>query len=102
MLTFKEIKEKMLEIGLMTFSEEDYDKEDYFPNIEIDEVSSHGGYEGGGEHMDKVFEFEQGEESIFVYMDGYHDSYGGSEWHESSIVQVYPKEKLVIVYEEKP
>ena len=58
-------------------------------------VHEEGGNEGEGEDMSKVFYFE--EHDVYLRMDGFYSSFGGSEWYE--LYHVEPKEVMVIQYE---
>jgi hypothetical protein len=94
-MTFQEIKEKMQEIGVSDFCNEDYDKT-LLPKNKL--VSSTGGHEGGGDYAERVFHFI--EDNIYVEMTGYYSSYDGTDW-DRHVEEVFPEEETIIVYKTK-
>ena len=63
--------------------------------ILVDQV---GGYEGGGETVNWVFEFTENGTSIgFLQFTGFYGSYTGTEWDET-ITEVFSRKVEVIQY----
>lgn len=94
---FKNFLEEIGE-SLNTF---DYDggPNETINGFELASVYSEGGTEGGGEHAEVVVGIFEGENDLaYIRLTGYYCSYEGTEWHESSIEQVYPREVVVTQY----
>jgi len=65
-------------------------------------VSSEGGYEGDGEHMEIIVQIVDPEGNItFHKLTGYYNSWDASSW-DDKFIQVYPKQKTITVYEGTP
>lgn len=60
-------------------------------------VHSIGGYEGGGDHREKVIYFK--EHALYVKIEGYHSSWGESTWDEE--YEVLPKQVVITEYKRK-
>lgn len=58
------------------------------------------GGEGMGDHAHYVFEVTDGDEKILVKIDGYYDSWNGTEWQDD-FYEVVPVEVKVIQYNPK-
>ena len=67
-------------------------------NLDCKIVEQIGGYEGGGEYVDWVFEFTKDENSLgFLRFTGFYDSEDGITWDEELTV-VIPKQVIVTQY----
>lgn len=64
--------------------------------IEFKMVCAEGGWEGGGENVERVFQIG---DTFWKVVGGY-SSYNGTEWDNNDLPdQVYPKQKTITVYE---
>lgn len=70
-------------------------------NVRYKLVHSKGGFEGGGESVERVLEFKIGRQTTFVRVLGSYESYNGTEWDDDWKV-VYPREVKVIQYFDTP
>jgi hypothetical protein len=71
--------------------------------FELKQVYSEGGYEGGGDHAEVVVGISYGDEVLaHVRFTGFYNSYAGTEWDDSSLERVYPREVVVTQYFNKP
>lgn len=69
-----------------------------YGEAEVSCVVENGGYEGGGESVERVSKIKVGDLEFFVRETGYYYSYHGTDWHgDFSIVE--PKQKTITVYE---
>lgn len=61
-------------------------------------VDEEGGYEGGGDYAEKVFEFKcNGDPIAYVRVTGFYSSYEGTDWGDNWEF-VVPREVMVIQY----
>lgn len=61
------------------------------------------GGEGEGDHRHLVFQLtptDGNEEVQYFKLDGYYSSYAGTEWDDSDLYEVRPKQKTITVYEQ--
>ena len=95
-MTVKEIKEHLFKIDniINSLGYDDF-SEDEIGLGRIIEVDSNGGFEGGGDHMDKVFHFQ--EHDVFLRISGYYCSHGGSEWSDE-LEHVIPEQVMITKY----
>lgn len=62
-------------------------------------VDSEGGYEGGGDYVERVFAFKCNENVVaHVRGTGFYSSYEGTEWDSNDLTFVNPREVMVIHY----
>lgn len=96
-MNFEQLKEKLEEIGIERIGHDDYDEEEI--GIELEVMVDEGGYEGAGEHVEKVLKYVSEEEGdIFIRIQGYYSSYAGTTWEDSEFEQVFPKNVMVTQY----
>lgn len=77
---------------------EELNSDNVFEGIHIEVVSSEGGNEGGGEHVERVFAINRGSETIsHMRVTGYYQSYAGTEYNDDWIL-VQPREVVVTQY----
>jgi hypothetical protein len=62
-------------------------------------VHAHGGGEGEGEHVERVFQVNHPsfERPRYVEITGFYDSYNGTEW-DNNMYEVYPRQVMVTQY----
>jgi len=62
-------------------------------------VDEEGGYEGGGEHVERVISIGHSAHKPIAYVRivGYYASYAGTEWCDE-VTRVYPREVVVTQY----
>jgi hypothetical protein len=63
---------------------------------EVKEVFRQGG-EGKGENWERVYHFV--EHDVYLSMSAYYQSYNGCDFEDYEPTQVFPKEKVITVYE---
>lgn len=65
-------------------------------------VHSEGGFEGGGDYVERVFAITDGDQDVaYVRLIGYYSSYNGTSWGDDDPEVVYPKEVTVTQYFKK-
>ena len=72
-------------------------KGDWSPKV----VHRIGGGEGEGEYVERVVDFTNNGDNIFVRILGHYESYNGIEWDDSAEV-VYPRQVMVNEYFSTP
>lgn len=100
--TTSEVTDAIEEFGLQEFVEavtENWggsDQKADLPDLgEATYVDSKLGEEGGGEDIWFVFKLDE----VFYMVNGYYTSFDGSNWEDSSVQVVVPKQKTITVYE---
>jgi hypothetical protein len=95
-MNYRELEQKIEEIGMSEVADDVWREGQEvkgIPGLKL--VYREGGSEGGGEHAERVFQFEDSD--LFVRITGYYYSYDGTTWE--SIEQVTPREKTITVYD---
>lgn len=88
-----------LEVGTNCYELEEL--ENSIPHFKMSCVYSEGGGEGEGEHVERVFAVQDGDEVLVYFeIDGYYASYNGTEWDEHFTI-VEPYQKTVTLYRPK-
>jgi hypothetical protein len=67
------------------------------------QVHSEGGHEGGGEHVERIYEIYKDDQTtgIFFELAGFYSSYEGIEW-DDCVTRVYPHQVMVTQYRDYP
>lgn len=86
-MNFEQLKEKLKEIGIDSFADGDYNRDDL--DVKLDLVYSEGDCEGGGDYSEQVYKYESEKEIIYLKITGFYSSYHGTDW-DSEILRVYP------------
>lgn len=94
-MTAETIIEKLK--GINGYDFEDLKNDDVYGFGKCKLVGEEGGYEGGGEYVERVVYFE--DHGVYIRLTGVYYSYHGIDWNDD-YAQVIPKEKTIIVYEE--
>lgn len=118
-LTFDEIEKKLNDLEVTPSmldgedSDDDYDDDGEEPGEDDDldttelvekylgkfkEVHSHGGGEGGGEYVERIYHFI--DHDVYVRTTGGYYSHHGIEW-DDDFEEVFPRKTIVTVYETK-
>ena len=95
-MNYQELVEKINEHGFGEICKSAYSvgkESDLIPGLKL--VHREGGGEGGGEYVERVFQFEDSD--LFVKITGYYYSYEGTTY--DGIEQVAPQQKTITVYE---
>lgn len=76
---------------------------DVYEGYSYKQVYGKGGFEGGGDSVERVYEiFKDGQSTgIFFQHDGFYSSYEGTEW-DTSVCRVYPRQVVVTKYFDSP
>lgn len=91
------------------------DDNSHIDNLYVHTVHEVGGYEGGGESVERVYEFvldpeldssgsiveDTGRPILYVKQTGYYNSHDGIEW-DNKYTRVYPRPVTVTQYSEEP
>lgn len=76
-----------------------HNHDNYYEDLKLDgfkvKIEEEVGGEGQGEHTHIVFKISDKENSMFVKLNGYYDSYEGTEWDYNSLSEVISYEKTV-------
>lgn len=96
-MNFEEVAQLIREAGISQLCDDELNPEDF--GLEL--VSEIGGYEGAGEHAERVFKYvKENGEAIYARITGWYSSYEGTEWREK-IEEVKPEQKTITVYVNK-
>lgn len=96
-MTAETIIEKLKEDGIKGYNFGYLEDDDVYGFGRCKLVGEEGGYEGGGEYVERVVYFE--DHNVYIRLTGTYYSYHGTDWNDD-YTQVVPKEKTIIVYEE--
>lgn len=94
-MNFQEIIAKARQLG-MDKSDIAYGEFDDDVFGEVREVYSKGG-EGKGEDWERVYHFV--DHNVYLSMQGFYSSYGGTDFDNYEPKEVFPKQKTVTVFE---
>ena len=98
-MTGKDIINKLDELGITipAFAWDNYDKQELKQHVgEYKQVYRKGGEDQGSEYV-IVWHFI--DHDVYIRVEGYYQSYSGTDWSDSEFKIVRPQEKTIIVYE---
>lgn len=98
-MNFEEIKNKLEDLGITKddFAYQSFSGQELKDQFgEVIEVLKEGG-EGKGESWSVVRHFV--DHNVYIRLDGFYTSYDGTDFGEDELVEVFPKEKTITVYE---
>lgn len=98
--TFDEIVNTItdeLGISVSDFGHEDFDRKEVEEKLgPLNTVYEEGGGEGGGEHVEKVWEFK--DHGVLIRLTGSYYSYDGTNW-DDDFEEVFSRRVIATVYE---